>query len=85
MGFAVEGSDQVHRVKRGPKPKLLEKPVVVNSEAQDLAMRIWDGQSPDVPVIERVSRIANALKARGFSLEIELPHSEAARYLDAHK
>lgn len=55
------------------------------SPAQDLADRIWSGQSPDVSVIDRVARIANALKERGFDLDIELPHDDAGRYLEAHK
>lgn len=55
------------------------------SPSQVLAMRIWAGQSPDVAVIDRVGRIANALKERGFSLDIELPHVDAGRYLEAHK
>lgn len=55
------------------------------SPSQVLAMRIWEGQSPDISVIERVGRIANALKERGFDLDIELPHEDAGRYLEAHK
>ena len=55
------------------------------SPSQVLAMRIWEGQSPDVSVIDRVGRIANALKERGFDLDIELPHEDAGRYLEAHK
>lgn len=55
------------------------------SPSQVLAMRIWDGQSPDVSVIDRVGRIANALKERGFDLNIDLPHEDAGRYLEAHK
>lgn len=56
----------------------------MHGPAQDLAERIWDGQSPDVPVIERVQRIATALKARGFDLDVVLPHPDAGRYLEAH-
>lgn len=56
-----------------------------NSAAQSLALRIWDGQSPDLAVIERVARIANALKAREMTLDIELPHPDAGRYLEAHR
>ena len=55
------------------------------SPSQVLARRIWEGQSPDVSVIDRVGRIANALKERGFDLDIELPHEDAGRYLEAHK
>ncbi len=55
------------------------------SVSQDLANRIWAGQSPDVPVIERVQRITNALKDKGFDLDITLPHEDAERYLNAAK
>ena len=55
------------------------------SPAQAYAMRVWDGQSPDVAVIDRVARIANALKQQGMGLDVELPHPDAGRYLDAHK
>lgn len=55
------------------------------SKAQSLALRIWSGQSVDVPVIERVARIAAGLKEQGFSLDVDLPHPDAARYMEAHK
>jgi len=57
----------------------------IPSVSQDLATRIWNGQSPDVPIIERVSRIANALKDKGFDLDITLPHEDAERLLNAHR
>jgi hypothetical protein len=53
------------------------------SASQVLANRIWDGQSPDLPVSERVNRIVNALKARGFDLDITLPDAE--RYINEAK
>jgi len=57
----------------------------VHGPAQDLADRIWAGQSPDLAVIERVERIANAVKARGWPVDaITLPHPDAGRYLEAH-
>lgn len=62
-----------------------EEAVSSVSPAQVLALRIWEGQSPDVPVIERVARIAAGLKAQGMSLDVELPHPDAARYMDAHR
>ena len=86
MEQAIEGAEVVHRMKPGRKPKLLEAPVMANDSAsQILAIRIWNGQSPDVAVIDRVERIANGLKAQGFPLDITLPHPDAARYLNAHK
>lgn len=57
----------------------------IPSASQDLATRIWNGQSPDVAVIERVARIANALKDKGFGLDITLPHEDAERLLNAHR
>ena len=61
------------------------KPHKYVSKAQDLASRIWEGQSPDVSVIDRVARIAAGLKAQNMSLDIELPHPDAGRYLEAHR
>ena len=56
-----------------------------NASAQAHALRIWGGQSPDLAVIERVARIARGLREQNMALEIELPHPDAGRYLDAHK
>lgn len=61
----------------------LELRSVEPSASQDLANRIWHGQSPDLPVPERVSRIVDALKARGFGLDITLPGAE--RYINEAK
>ena len=55
------------------------------SASQDLAIRIYEGQSPDLPIQERVSRIVSALKARGFDLDIKLPHDDAERFINAEK
>lgn len=89
MEQTFQNAEQIHRVKRGRPaktaqdgtPRVFDEP----SPSQVLAMRIWVGQSPDVAVIDRVGRIANALKERGLSLDIELPHVDAGRYLEAHK
>lgn len=87
MDETTQGTEQLHRVKRGPKPKVaaIESVSTIDAKAQEYALRVWSGQSIDVAVIERVSRIANALKAQGLSLNIELPHEDAGRYLNAHK
>lgn len=53
--------------------------------SQDLANRIYSGQSPDLPVHERVERIVNALKARGFELDFSLPDPNAERFINAAK
>jgi len=49
-----------------------------------LALRIWNGQSPDAPIPWRVERIVNALKDRGLPLNITLPDADAERHLEAH-
>ena len=42
--------------------------------AQELALRIWNGQSPDVPREERIARIAAGLERQGFNMtEVSLP------------
>lgn len=48
----------------------------------NLALRIWEGQSPDLPLIERVTRIKNALLAKGYELDgLNLPHKDFRKYL----
>lgn len=101
METTLEGEDRGNSVKRGPgrPPKVaavLHKledgertfsgavtPLV--SPAQSLALRVWSGQSPDVSTIERVARVAKALKDQGMSLDITLPHHDAERFLEAHR
>lgn len=52
------------------------------SEVNVLALRIWEGQSPDLPLIERVGRIKNALLAKGFDLDgLSLPDPDFRKYL----
>lgn len=87
MDQAIEGAEQLHRVKRGRPAKVaaIEAVSTIDEKAQEYAMRVWSGQSVDVAVIERVARVANALKGQGLSLNIELPHEDAGRYLNAHK
>lgn len=85
MDQAIEGAEQLHRVKRGRPAKVAAIELPDASPAQAYALRVWNGQSPDVAVIDRVARIANALKQQGMGLDVELPHPDAGRYLDAHK
>lgn len=87
MDATPEGAEQLHRVKRGrpgPKPKVaaVEAPAMEDSKAQSHALRIWSGQSPDVPIAERVLRIVNGLLEQKLSLDIELPHPDAAKHLE---
>lgn len=42
--------------------------------AQAYALRVWNGQSPDVPRSERLRRVAKALEGQVLSMEgVELP------------
>ena len=69
MEQALEGADGVHRVKRGPKPKVaaIEAPEPsTNDAAQDYALRVWGGQSVDVPRHERIERCMNALRGQNL-------------------
>lgn len=71
MEQTIEGADSVHRVKRGPKPKVaaIEAPAVepsTNDAAQTYAMRVWGGQSVDVPRHERIERCMNALRGQNL-------------------
>lgn len=79
MEQAIEGAEQVHRVKRGRPAKVaaIEAPVVDLGEgtridlapfidAQNYAMRVWNGQSVDVPRAERIERCMNALRGQNL-------------------
>ena len=70
MESTIEGAAQVHRVKRGPKPKVaaIEAPAD-ESLAQAYAMRVWDGQSVDVPRAERIERCVSALRGQNLPNE----------------
>ena len=88
MGQTLEGADAVHRMKPGRKPKVMEvfQPVVEdNSAAQAYALRIWDGQSVDVSIPERVERVVNGLRGQKLSIDVNLPHPDAARFLAKHQ
>ncbi len=47
-----------------------------DNRAQALACRIWDGQSPDLPLAERKARIAAGLARQGLNID-------AVRWSDA--
>ena len=81
----MAGISKAERERRAAENIARDDAIPPVSGAQELALRIWEGQSPDVPVIERVSRIAAGLKAQKMSLDVELPHPDAARYMDAHR
>lgn len=46
--------------------------------ANERAAKIWEGQSPNLGIAERVGRIRSALKVRGFTRfeELEIPTTE---------
>ena len=70
MEQAPEGADAVHRVKPGRKPKAVSVvEVVEDNRAQAYAMRVWGGQSVDVPPAERKERVFNALRGQNLSTD----------------
>ena len=89
MERTLEGADAVHRMKPGRKPKAIEAPEVVesvdNSAAQAYGLRIWHGQSVDLPIAERVQRVVNGLRGQSMSIDVNLPHPDAARFLAKHQ
>lgn len=74
-------------MKPGRKPKVMEvfPPVEDNSAAQAYALRIWDGQSVDVSIPERVERVVNGLRGQKLSIDVILPHPDSARFLAKHQ
>lgn len=73
MEQALEGGDVVHRMKPGrkpqsPKPQIIkaEELLSCDSKAAAYAVRVWNGQSPDVPVAERIERVMNALRGQNL-------------------
>ena len=53
---SVEGADAVETVEVAEV-----EPVVSNDKAQAYADRVWEGQSPDLTIAERLSRVRAAL------------------------
>ena len=77
MDATNQTAEPLRSVRRGRPPKVaaVEMPIkapveIVVVQAADAGLeygqRIWDGQSPDLPVSERVARINAALIAQGF-------------------
>lgn len=51
------------------EPEPIPEPVAVaDDRAQLYAMRIWEGQSPDMPRPERVMRVTCGVEAQGMSM-----------------
>lgn len=79
MESADQTQHQVHRMKRGRPPKTIEVVPADKGDAarinaaQAYAERIWNGQSPDLPRVERISRVRAGLERQGMSMDdIEL-------------
>lgn len=83
MDATNQAEQPLRSVKRGRPAKVVPVVQDVESAQQSLATRIWEGQSPDLPVSDRVQRIVNALKAQNLGLDITLPDTTADRYLKA--
>jgi hypothetical protein len=85
MEQTTQAETKLRRVGRPKKSTIKEYLTVdypgADTKAQDMALRIWEGQSIDVPIQERVERIQRALVAQGLSPLVELPHPDAGRYL----
>ena len=67
-----------------PKPESVEELIeTAVAQMNDLANRIWEGQSPSLPLNERVRRIKNSLKEKGFTAidQLVLPGKEYKRFL----
>lgn len=59
---------------RPSKAEIAAREAAPASEAQDYAMRVWSGQSIDLPRNERVRRVKAALEVQGFPFEgVQLP------------
>lgn len=43
--------------------------IVIDARAQDMALRIWNGQSPDLLRHDRIERVARGLEAQGMSMD----------------
>lgn len=75
MDEAAKDQPQVRRVGRPRKEPaaIVSAPVIAppaNPDAQALAQRIWEGQSPDtLPRKVRLERVRQALEDRGLSME----------------
>ncbi len=92
MGRPAKSKSELHRVTEAilSKPIIKElnldekKVIEANEKAQELAMRIWDGQSNDLPNHERVKRIVAGLKSQGYYADnINLPGLDIKRFLNA--
>ena len=72
--------DPASKPKPDPTVEPMDKAVL---QMNDLANRIWEGQSPSLPLNERMRRIKNSLKEKGFTAidQLILPGKEYKRFL----
>ena len=82
MEQAIEGAEVIHRMKRGRPAKVVANEPLrvshllgVDPIAAAYAVRVWNGQSVDVPVGERIARVIRALEGQkllttGISLPV---------------
>lgn len=81
MESTLEGGEQLHRVKRGRPAKAAYLPTKADgyvdvekfvegrackTDAELYALRVWHGQSVDVPRHERIERCMNALRGQNL-------------------
>ena len=79
MESTNQAEQPLRSVKRGRPPKVAAVEPTIQPDGivvaglgtdgnagNEYAMRIWDGQSPDLPVSDRVARINAALLAQGY-------------------
>lgn len=63
-------------------PAVVAKPLpVIDPAAQAYALRVWNGQSVDVPPTERAERVVSALEGQDLDTNVTLPNADAMRFL----
>lgn len=71
MGQTPKTETQLRRVGRPPKVASAEP---IENKAQAYALRIWSGQSVDIPRAERIRRVTAGVEGQGMSMSgVTLP------------
>ena len=73
MDATNQTEQPLRSVKRGRPAKVAAGELPIDNAAQAYANRIWEGQSPDLPVSDRIARIRAALTAQGMDTNVTLP------------
>lgn len=70
-------------MEQATKTKRQVRRVVAGSAMNAMALSIWEGQSSDLPLNERVKRIVSGLKAQGHDdmSGLDLPAEGFGKYL----